>query len=292
MKKLIICFVIALSAFIPAMADTATETFFPYPAPPDTMAGIQQRTDYFVSHFWDRAPLKSIFSSKARLNDTFEEWIQVLGTATDTVALQAATDFMKRLEKQPNDQAYIVQQAERQLYGDSAQYYSDELYLAFAKPLVENKKVKKELKARPAMLVKVLENSATGKRPPVLKYENRDGSKGDTSQDVAQLVIYYFNDPDCSECQLTRVRLDADIKTTELINSGALKVLSIYPGDADDEWRSKVASYPEAWKVVAAPDADEIFDIRTTPVFYIVYRGKILVKGANITQVLSIINRL
>ena len=27
-------------------------------------------------------------------------------------------------------------------------------------------------------------------------------------------------------------------------------------------------------------------------VFYIVYRGKILVKGANITQVLSIINRL
>lgn len=292
MKRIIICLTVILAGIGNMMAQSAHETFFPYPAPPDTMSSIQQRTDYFVTHFWDRCPLKSAFSSKAKLNDAFEEWIQVLGTATDTVAIQAAGNLMKRLEKQPADQAYIVQQAERQLYGDSAQYFSDELYLAFARPLLENKKVKKELKARPALLTSVLENSAIGKRPPVLQYVDRDGVKGNTGNDIGQLIIYYFNDPDCDECQLAKVRLDADIKASQLIENGALKIVSIYPGDGDSEWRQKVASYPASWKVVAAPDADEVFDLRSTPVFYIVHRGKILVKGANVSQVISILNRL
>lgn len=282
---------IAVASVLPVKAQSS-DSYFPYPTPPDTMEMFQDRANYFVAHFWDRCPMKSAFSSRDRMRDALEDYIQMLPNATDSIAFQSVNTFVKSLAKQPKDQIFVVNEAERQLYSDSAQFLSDDLYIAFAKPMLENKKVAKESKLRHERLVRILEGSANGVKPPVLSYVTREGQKGSTADDFGQIVVYFFNDPDCGDCALTRARLMADVKARQMIENGSLKIVSIYPGEFDDEWKEKVADYPEAWKVVAAEDADDIYDLRMTPTFYIIYRGKIWGKGLNVAQVLTVLNSL
>lgn len=270
----------------------AVETYFPYPTPPDTMQLFQQRADYFVSHFWDRCEMKKAFSAREKMRIALEDFIQMLPNATDTVALESVDRLMKSLDKQPNDQAFFANEAEAQLYSDTAQYLSDELYVAFAKPFVSNKKVKKELKLRHDRLVKILEGSKIGVRPPSLDYITREGEKGNTDNDFGQMVLYFFNDPDCGDCAITRARLMADIRVRQLMEDGALKIVSIYPDSDSEYWREQVKDYPDSWRVVAAEDAGDIYDLRMLPTFYIIYRGKIWGKGLNIDQVINVVNKL
>ncbi len=285
--------VVAAGLWMPAGAQALeVNTYFPYPTPPDTMQLFSQRADFFVTHFWDRCELKKAFSSREKMRVALEDFIQMLPNATDTVALDAVNRLMTALNKQPDDQAFFANEAEAQLYSDTAQYLSDKLYVAFAKPFIANKKAKKELKLRHERLVKILDGTRNGIKPPALDYETREGEKGSTANDFGQLVIYFFNDPDCGDCAITRARLMADIKVRQLLESGALKIVSIYPDAASDEWRDKVKDYPESWRVVAAEDANDIYDLRMLPTFYIIYRGKIWGKGLNIDQVIGVVNRL
>ena len=285
--------IVAMTAAVfPTRAEETIATYFPYPTPPDTMQLFQQRADYFVAHFWDRCNVKTAFSAREKMRVALEDFIQMLPNTTDTVALGAIDRFMHSLDKQPKDQVFIVEEAEAQLYSDTAQYLSDELYIAFAKPMLQNKKVGKEFKEYPQHLVTLLENSAIGAKPPVLEYTTREGEKGSTANDFGQVTLYFFNDPDCHDCAITRAKLMANIKTREMVESGALKIVSIYPGEYSVEWAEKVKTYPDTWRVVAAPEADDTYDLRYIPTFYLIYRNKIKGKGLGVNDVIAILNQL
>lgn len=292
MAKFLFRFLLIIVALGGTLSARAVETYFPYPTPPDTMQLFQQRADYFVEHFWDRCEVKNAFSAREKMRVALEDFIQMLPSTTDSVALNAIDRFMHSLDKQPKDQAFIVNEAEAQLVSDTAQYLSDELYLAFARPLLKNKKVGKEYKARHERLVKIMENSAIGSKPAVLPYVTREGVEGSTADDFGQVVLYFFNDPDCDDCAITRARLMADPKVRGMVESGVLKVVSIFPGERDPEWVEKVAIYPDSWRVVAAPDAEDVFDLRFMPSFYLIYRNKIKGKGLNVNQVIGVLNQL
>ena len=93
---------------------------------------------------------------------------------------------------------------------------------------------------------------------------------------------------------MTRLRLDADVSMTELINSGLVKVVSLSLCEPDDEWRKMMESYPKNWIVGATPDADLTIDLRSgTPDFYILGRnGNIWYKHLGINQLLDIARQL
>ena len=101
------------------------------------------------------------------------------------------------------------------------------------------------------------------------EYTTPEGTKGRLSDMPAgAYVLLFFNDPDCDECELARVRLAADLNLNDLVDRGLIKVMSIYPGEPDDEWKAKTATYNKKWIVGAAPEVDEIYDMRNPPVIY------------------------
>ncbi|MDE6061940.1 MAG: hypothetical protein K2G00_04170, partial [Duncaniella sp.] len=111
---------------------------------------------------------------------------------------------------------------------------------------------------------------------------------------AAQALVVSCNDPDCSDCNLARIRLDADISMTELINEGKAKVVSISLSEPTPEWKEAVASYPSTWTVAANPDADMTIDLRMgTPEFYIIDQNhNIRFKHLNIDQLLDVTRQL
>ena len=266
-KRLLLCLMVFLGVSLGAKADT----YFQYPIVPDSIKLFQSRCDYMARHFGDFCELKKAFSAKHKMAREFNVYISILRNATPDSAIASVNRFTKKLEKQPADQLFMAECAENLLYGDTAEMWIDELYLPFAEAVASNKRIDKASKARFAHQAKILKNSMTGKRFASLPYTTREGQSRNLDSDSAQFPVVFFNDPDCDDCNMARIRLDADISMTELISEGKAKIVAISLTEPSDEWKQSVGSYPSAWSVGANPDADLTVDLRNgTPDFYII----------------------
>ena len=67
----------------------------------------------------------------------------------------------------------------------------------------------------------------------------------------------------------------------------------IIPDLDNEDWQNMVADYPVNWKVGASEDAEDIFDIRLSPTFYIIdSEKKIILKNAPVEEVIQTIKNL
>lgn len=293
MKK-ILSIIIFLASICCAQAQTPENRLFAYPSIPDSISEIQARYDYFVSHFWDRANPKGIFSSKQRLAESFDDYVSPLRFASADTVHASIAKFMKSIEKQPNDMLYIADLAESKLYSDSAEIWSDELLLEFFNPVLKNKRISKDRKERIALISRQLENSMVGKPIKSIDFTASDGSKASWTARSGVPAFIFFYDPECGDCSLARMRLKGDIRATELVDAGQIDIVAITPAEPDENWKSYVKDFPEKWIVGANPDIDMELDLRNgTPDFYIVdEKGNLLLKHANIDQILEILRRI
>lgn len=245
-------------------------------------------------HFWDFCELKKAFSAKQKMANEFKIYLSILRNATSDSAIASVKRFNKKLEKQPADQLFMAECAENILYGDTAEVWIDELYLPFAEAVAANKRIDKASKARFVHQAKLLQNSMAGQRMGSLPYTTRDGQAGNLDNDSAQVLVVFFNDPDCDDCNMARIRLNADISMTELIAEGKAKVVAISLAEPTDEWKETVSLFPAEWTVAASPDADLTVDLRSgTPDFYIIDKNhNVRFKHLTIDQVLDVARQL
>lgn len=269
------------------------ETYFPYPTPPDSLVVLQDRCNYLLEHFWERCDLTKAFSSKQKMRQAFADYLSFMPFADAETVYASIGQFTKALDKQPDDLLFIADEAEAQLMGDSAQYYSEEVYIPFAQAVVDNKRVDKTVKLRYSQQVNQLKATQPGTVAPDLTYTDREGNTRHLADDKAQMVVVFFSDPDCGDCRIARVQLDANIQATRLIANRVIKIVCLTPCDYSQEWAESVASYPQEWTVGAAPEADIVYHITGYPSFYIMDRGhKIHAKNYTVDQLLQVISRL
>lgn len=290
MKRLItFIFSIALLAGT-AVADEQ-ERYFPYPEVPDTMSTLTQRCDYLVSRFWDRCELKKAFSAKQKVAGAFGDYLSFMPYASADTVYTSINKFMKRLEKQPADQAFIMDLVDKACYQDTSEYLSDDLYLAFARPFAANKRNDKALRAEVQKRITVLDNCKLKNKMPVFSYVDRDGVKHRSDESFPQMTVIFFGPADYSNSVIDRARLNADIATSKLLADGVLRIMWITPGQPDEAWRKAAAGYPQEWIVATSDDVESIFDLRSMPMFYVVYgNGRIQAKRVDLDTVLTLIN--
>lgn len=270
---------------IPAIAK---ETYFPYPTPPEALTTLSQRTNYLVEHFWERCNLKSAFSSRAKLAKAFRDYVSFMPYASADTVHASIIELIDNVKNDKKNLLTLGEIAEATLYSDTAEVLSDELYLPFAKAIAANKKIPAAARARFEHQARVLANSQVGATAPALIFETPDGNKSDLSKVESPYTLLFFNDPECEDCSMARVRLAADFNTRQLIEKGILKIVSIYPEDPSDEWRDNCQTYPASWVIGASSQADELFDMRHAPVMYFLDKShKILAKNMLIDNVIN-----
>ena len=281
---------IILAAIGTADASAKSGDLFIYPVPPDTMQTLQPRCDYIITRFWDRCNFGTAFDKyPEKLNAAFGDWVAIMPHASADSVHVAIDRLLKRFEKKGPETLALATLAENWLYSDTAEFTSDEVYLPFAKAAASHKKIGKADRARFESQARIIESSGVGARVPAIPFVKADGSKGTLDDVRAGSVLLFFNDPDCLDCTMARIRLSADPNTAQLIERGELSVVSIYPGETDDEgWeKAKAATHP-LWVTVAMPDAHEYFDLRSTPLFvFLNARHKVLATGLDIDHLLN-----
>lgn len=284
----------SLISWLGCKAQSTSGDFFPLPQIPESLELLQERTDYMVEHYWDFCDLKKAFSSRDKMAEAFDVYVSFMPHASAEVVYKSVDAFMNRIAKQPADVLFIGEQAEKLLYDKDAPMQSDDLYLAFIRPIIDNKKVDKNAKLRYQHQAQVLNGSREGMIAPKFNYADLLGNKGTFEIDTMKTgTLLFFNDPDCDDCRMARIRLDADIATTTLVDKDIIDVVSVYAGEPDEQWQTQAIQNPKSWTTVAAPDVDLAYDLRYSPQFYLLNpNGAILLKTPNIETVIAIMSRL
>ncbi len=292
MKKIFINSLLFLSAILSLHAQDA-ETLFPYPNIPENLTTLEERSNYFISHFWDRCNLRSAFYSESKLKEAFDTYLGLVPYAHRDTVNQSVERLLKEIKKEPKNLLTIGEFAQDELYSDSAQFWSDELYLKFAQAVIDCRKISKENKSRFKYHVDVLSSCQLDMTAYPLEFKNELGEKKNLKDISAQYILLIINETDCDDCIMARARLATNFNAQQLIATGKLQIVSINPVEADDEWKEAVANYPQSWIKGAAPDVDSYFDMRMTPSVYLLDQDKkILAKHIDIETLISTITRL
>lgn len=253
---------------------------FPYPVVPDSKITLQQRCNYLVHHFWDRANIKQTFSTISKLQNAFGDWASFMIYASADTVMPAIDRYIASVEKADSKRVPdMVEIAEHWFQGDSAEYISDALFLPFCKAGARSKKMDPAMRTRYARRAKIIESSGLNSRVPNLQYTDTAGLEHPLDEVIASRVILFFADPDCLDCSLTKARLAADYNLKSMIDRGLVKVVVLY--DPDSGWQAEAKTLPETWIAGSVADLDEYFDLPQIPAFYYL-DGRHRVLGRNI----------
>ena len=284
-------YAIFLISLLGCFGTLRASTLFVYPTPPDTMEHLQQRCDYIVDHFWDRCKFDYAMLHPDEFHAAFGNWIEIMPYATADTVHTAIDKLTQRFEKKAPEFTAISEMARHWLHDDTATYRSDELYLQFAKAAGANKKIDKNLRASYAADAKRLESSMIGATVPAVPVEMSDGSKGTFDDIKGKAILLIFDDAKDFDIRMARARFNSSPAVRNLVDSGELTIVDIYPYAADDTWRAHAAELPQSWVSVAMPQAEEYFEMRRKPqMYYLNSAHTVLLKDMEIDGLLDVLN--
>lgn len=287
MKKTILAFltlVISISASA-QVNGAVSQQFFQLPIIPDSIVSFQNRCDFMVTHYWDFCDLKKAFSSRDKMADAFKMYISFMPYASADVVFKSVDKFLGGISKKPDDMLFIARLAENNIYADTAEFQSEQLYTHFIDGILKSKKLDKNSREYYEKQASVLHNSQEGMMAPTFDITDSQGAKTKFVTDTAQFAtLLMFMVPGDSDAELAKTRLNANIKTSQLVKSGMLKIYCIATKNNGERFTS-----PEGWTSGFAPGIEEIYDVRKSPMFYIINsEGKILKKGNELEPVLNV----
>ena len=290
MNKLLASLLIIISAFSTAAAQSGeSQQFFELPIVPDSIQNLQNRCDYMVTHYWDFCDLKKAFSSRDKMADAFDMYLSFMPYASATTVFKSVDNFIKKISKKPDDVLFVAKLAEGKLYSDSAEYQSEQLYHHFIDGLLKTKKLDKSVRPYYEKQARMLANSQEGMKAPSFDYITLDGTRAQFAvnpENFATLLMFVA--PGNSDSDMAKLRLSADIKTSDLVESGKVRIVCIAVDKGDTP-----LSANKGWTMGYADNIDEIYDVRVTPMFYILdSEGTILKKGNDVNPVLNVMQLL
>lgn len=260
---------------------------FEYPVAPEDLAW-NERSNWLVQHFWDNFDFKQKSVGQSQLLHAFRTYVVPLHMADRNVALEAVSGLLKKLQKSPALLLQFTQAAERTIYEpQTAELLIDEVYVQFLKAITSHKKIPDLRKARYNAQMQSLGNCLAGAKMPTFNYVDKAGNQT-TYTPASVPTIIEFGDADCSDCRITRLRLETDDALQQLVKDGKAEILFISP-DVDDEsieeWNSHVEGYPKDWKVGRAESLEDELDLRMVPCLYLISADGILMSKSADTDI-------
>lgn len=257
----------------------AQERAFQYPVPPDNLETLGERTTYLVEHFWDRANMKSVFSSVKGFSQAFEDYISFMPFADSAAVFNSIDRLIASVKKSPANMLTMARVAREKMYADSAWYRFDNIYLPFARAAASASGIDKAERERFAIEASQLEHTQVGMTLPSVELTATDGSKLNPAEMTGTYLLLFFDEPGNFDNMLARTRLMTDYSLKELIEQGQIKVLLVSDVAADEQWRRQWTDLPVGWTAATSPDVNKKFDRRVKPTaYYVNSEGIILSK--------------
>jgi len=273
-KKLILTTAIAAVALcVPATAwgqDAASataQTLFAYPQAPDTCSTLESRCNYIITHFWDNYDYSRPITDDVAFENTFRDYADFFKYAHRNVVKASIRDFVNKSQANAGNMLKVATVAERSLFSKDAEYWSDEVYVEFAKPLAACKQLPNDVRNRLKGQLERINGNQVG---AVLDFEYTaaDGTRHRLSELTGKSFIVLFLD-DSADSSIGRVRLSTDVALNALLESGEATLVCITLCDYSTAWSEQAATYNPLWVAGCNRQLADKIDLRGIPSCYV-----------------------
>lgn len=275
------------------------ERTFQLPEVPSMLVTPEDRAIYVVQHYWDHFD----FSDTAYIH-------------LPDVTEQAMVNFMDLMYHIP---ASEIEPALETLYGKAAphapmlwhfwetmsRYWNDanspvrdeDMFIRLCRSVEATPQVEETLKQRALFARKLAEKNRVGMKATDFTYTMATGKQARLSSIRSPYTLLLFFDPDCHTCNAVKDAMKTSERLAELIQSKQLTLLTIYPDEDIDLWRSRLPQLPKEW--IHAYDKgqvlthEELYDLSSMPSFYLLdAEKKVLLKDAGWGQIEEALYRI
>ena len=249
------------------LAEQQPGTLFAYPLAPDTCSTLESRCNYIISHFWDNYDISKPITDVAAFETTFRDFVDFFRYGHRNVVLAAARDLVNKAQSNATNLQKLGEVAERALYGTEAEYWSDEVYVAFAKPLAASKQLPRDVRDHYAEHLARINAVQVGS---VLDFEyvGLDGLKHRLSELPDKTLILLFLD-DSTDSMIGRLRLSTDVALNALLNEGETLMVCLSMNKYSADWASAAAGYADNWTIGCGENLARDLDLRVFPCCYV-----------------------
>lgn len=257
---------------------SAEETIKPFPfvaGVPSYISGPEGPLVYLVEHFWD----KFDFADTTYVATLEEGWVELIGILINrpSISDRAIKDLYSRTRPYPAMYDEFCELADKYLYDPNSPLRNDEFYISFLEALLADPGVDELMKIAPRERLKMALKNRVGHPATDFAFTTANGGTGTLYGIKADYTILFFYNLGCSACKTLRETLvhifSEDELFAELVRSGRLKVLALYP-DADmTEWEKYRGEIPPDW--INAFDgkqairSGELYDLKAIPSVYL-----------------------
>lgn len=277
----------------PAGAAPAGAHTLDVPVPP-AMLSANGALEFLSEHYWDNFDFADTtwIADTAALEKAFAGWAHLLCLLPESDAAESSGSLMRRADGIPDMLLGLYGTAERFFDQPDSPYCNESLFIPVLEAVLASETVDTLDLIRPRAQLALAMKNRPGMRAADFVYTREDGTAGRLYGVDAEYTLLMFYAPDCPYCRdIERYIPDSDI-LGPLVASGRLKLLAVYPGKDTLLWREHLPEIPAQWTVGrdaqrAIIDGD-LYDIRTTPMLYLLDRGKrVILKNRPVEQVES-----
>ena len=264
-------------------------TLFEYPTIPDSCSTLESRCNFYVTHFWDNYDISRPIADETAFEGAFRDWVSIFTQANRTAVMSSVRSFMFKAGSNTSNLLKVGRVAERSLYGPQAEFWSDEVYVEFAKSMTGNKQLQRQDREYYKNQIERINRTAAGSLMD-FDFTQADGSKRSLSDVKGKVVLVLFSGDDV-DSSIDRVRLSTSPILNSLIGSGDIAVVHIQAVKPDGEWRHAAESFPEQWVNGASEEALREYDVRQVPTCYLLdEEHKVMQKNVTAGDVLEALN--
>lgn len=247
------------------------------PEVPTNLVTPEDRARFMVEHFWDKMDFADTTRTHnlAFMQQNFVNYLAFMGYVGDAEAISRSfSALMDRAEAEPKGYSILMETADSYLDDPNSPMRSEELYIIYLETLLKKGKLPEGERAKKEYRLEQAMKNRVGTKATDFAYRKKDGVQTTLYRSLPErgnLMLIFF-DPECEHCDEILGELIKDKELARLVEAGEMKVLAIYTGAKEAEWKRKIAEFPPAWETGidgGAIDEQELYYLPAMPTVYI-----------------------
>lgn len=244
------------------------------PATPPSMLSGEPLRAYMVEHYWDKFDFSdTLFIAKVEPQQMLRAYALYVSYMADDEAAEYMSKLMQRAQASRPMFDYFMRLGQTILHDPNSDFRSDEKYIpvleaAIATPLYD------EYERMPYQydLQMALQNRV-GHKANDFRYTLASGKSAMMSSIQSDYLLLFLSNPGCEMCRSVREQILASPRFAELVKSGKLSILVLYPDENVESWRAHLSDYPASW--INAYDKgmeitrNRLYDLKAIPSLYL-----------------------
>ena len=258
------------------------------PEIPQELTEPSQRAEFIVLHFWDNFDFRdtAFLIKDSLLEHSFVDFIDLLSLVPDETRDKSIQSLLKKSEEERSMFSLLLKLSERYLYETASSLCDEEKFIPFLQYAIPSSLLDDVEKIRPDYLLGLLLKNRIGTVANDFTYTLMNGETGNLHAILSDYVLLYFNDPECEDCRMLIKQLIASPLVNQCLQSGKLKIITVYVNDDLDAWKKHAPDVLNTW--IYTYDAEQkinmegIYNIKQFPTLYLLDRDKkILLKDTS-----------